>query len=80
VSRDASKTCCASYAASRLDLDGLRRRVGIVLAAAYAEEAAAAFADLPHASVPDTPGAGRGGGSRGRHAQTRKPEPGWVNP
>jgi hypothetical protein len=63
------------YAAGRLDLDDLRHRVGVVLAAAYAQEAAAALADLPPAGVPDTPGAG---GSRGRHAQTRKPEPGWV--
>ena len=66
------------YAAGRLDLDDLRHRVGVVLAAAYAEEAAVALADLPPAGVPDTPGAGRAGGSRGRHAQTRKPEPGWV--
>ena len=36
------------------------------------------LADLPPAGVPDTPGAGRGGSSHGRHAQTRKPEPGWV--
>ena len=66
------------YAAGRLDLDGLRHRVGVVLAAAYAEEAAVALAGLPPAGVPDTPGAGRGRGSRGRHAQARKPEPGWV--
>jgi hypothetical protein len=66
------------YAAGRLDLDGLRHRVGIVLAAAYAEQAAAALADLPPAAVPHTQGAGRGGGSRGRHAQARKPEPGWM--
>ena len=66
------------YAAGRLDLDGLRHRVGVVLAAVYAEEAAVALADLPPAGVPGTPGAGRGGGSRGRHAQARKPEPGWV--
>jgi hypothetical protein len=66
------------YAAGRLDLDDLRHRVGVVLAAVYAEEAAVALADLPPAGVPDTPGAGRGGDSRGRHAQTRKPEPGWV--
>ena len=66
------------YAAGRLDLDDLRYRVGVVLAAAYAEEAAVALADLPPAAVPGTPGAGRTGGSRGRHAQTRKPEPGWV--
>jgi hypothetical protein len=66
------------YAAGRLDLDDLRHRVGVVLTAVYAEQAAVALAELPPASVPDTPGAGRGGGSRGRHAQTRKPEPGWV--
>jgi DUF1707 SHOCT-like domain len=66
------------YAAGRLDLDDLRHRVGVVLAAVYAEEAAVALAGLPPAGVPDTAGAGRGGDSRGRHAQTRKPEPGWV--
>jgi len=66
------------YAAGRLDLDDLRHRVGVVLAAAYAEEAAVALADLPPSGVPDTPGAARGGGSRGRHAQTHKAEPGWV--
>ena len=66
------------YAAGRLDLDGLRHRVGVVLAAAYAEEAAVALADLPPAAVPGTPGARPGGDPRGRHAQTRKPEPGWV--
>ena len=66
------------YAAGRLDLDDLRRRVGVVLAAANAEQATVALADLPPAGVPDAPGAGRARGSRGRHAQTRKPEPGWV--
>jgi hypothetical protein len=66
------------YAAGRLDLDALRHRVGVVLAAAYAEEAAAALADLPPAGVPDSPGAGRARRSRGRHAHTRQPEPGWV--
>ena len=50
------------YAAGRLDLDDLRHRVGVVLAAAYAEEAAVALADLPPVGVPDTPGAGRAGG------------------
>ena len=44
------------YAAGRLDLDDLRHRVGVVLAAAYAEEAAVALADLPPAGVPDTRG------------------------
>jgi hypothetical protein len=66
------------YAAGRLDLDDLRHRVGVVLAAAYAEEAAVALADLPPAGVSDTAAAGRVGDSRGRHAQTRKPELGWV--
>jgi hypothetical protein len=66
------------YAAGRLDLDDLRYRVGVVLTAEYAEETAVALAGLPPASVPDAPGARRGGGSRARHAQTRKPEPGWV--
>jgi DNA-binding CsgD family transcriptional regulator len=66
------------YAAGRLDLDDLRHRVGVVLAAASAEQASVALADLPPAGVPDTPGAGRRRGSRGRHAQTSEPEPGWV--
>jgi hypothetical protein len=66
------------YAAGRLDLDDLRHRVGVVLAAAYAADAAAALAELPPTGVPDSPGAGRAKGSRGRHAQTPKPEPGWV--
>jgi len=66
------------YAAGRLDLDDLRHRVGVVLSAAYAEEAAVALADLPPVGVPETPDPGRGRGSRGRHAQTRKPEPSWV--
>jgi Domain of unknown function (DUF1707) len=66
------------YAAGRLDLDGLRHRVGVVLAAVYAEEAAVALADLPPAGVPDAPGARSGADPRGRHAQTHKPGPGWV--
>jgi hypothetical protein len=70
------------YAAGRMETDELSRRVGIVLGAAYADEAAAALADLPPvASVP-----GSGGGptapsrSRGRkrHAQVAQPQPGWV--
>jgi DNA-binding CsgD family transcriptional regulator len=66
------------YAAGRLDLDDLRHRVGVVLTAANAEQATVAMADLPPAGVPPTPGAGRRRGSRGRHAQTNEPEPGWV--
>jgi DNA-binding CsgD family transcriptional regulator len=66
------------YASGRLDLDGLRYRVGVVLAAANGEQAAVALADLPPVGVPGTPRAGPRRGSRGRHAQTRKPQPGWM--
>ena len=66
------------YAAGRLDLDDLRHRVGVVLAAADVKQATVALAGLPPASVPDTPGARRRRGSRGRHAQTSEPEPGWM--
>jgi hypothetical protein len=68
------------YAAGRLDLDELRRRVGIVLGAAYAEEAAAALADLPPAGAPGGAEAtGRAGRRRrGRHAETTAPAPGWI--
>ena len=65
------------YAAGRLDLDDLRYRVGVVLAAANAEQATVALADLPSVGVPDTPGTTRRRGSRGRHAQTSTSEPGW---
>jgi hypothetical protein len=71
------------YAAGRLDLEELRRRVGIVLAAAYAGEAAAMLADLPPVEAPGpaagsatTGGAGRR--RRGRHAETATPAPGWI--
>ncbi len=70
------------YAAGRLDLDDLRDRIGVVLAAAYREEADVALADLPPAGVPGvpgTPGTGRDGSSRGRHAQAGQPGPGWVS-
>ena len=81
------------YAAGRISLDELRRRVGIVLAAAYADEAAAALAELPpvaSAAAAGTPGpAGPGGAggaaagrarsrSRRRHGQAAEPQPGWV--
>jgi hypothetical protein len=66
------------YAAGRLDLDDLRHRVGVVLGAAYADEAAVALAGLP-SSLAGEPGAGRGRrGHRGRHAQAAEPGPGWV--
>jgi DNA-binding CsgD family transcriptional regulator len=66
------------YATGRLDLDGLRHRVGVVLAAADAAQASVALADLPPAGVQDKPAAGRRRGSRGRHAQASEPEPGWM--
>jgi Domain of unknown function (DUF1707) len=74
------------YAAGRLSLDELRRRAGIVLSAGYADEAAAVLADLPGGSVGLGGGvpagkAGRRSGwlARKGHAQTHKPEPGWVS-
>ena len=76
------------YAAGRISLDELRRRVGVVLAAAYADEAAVALADLPPIAVTGagmhvTPGAADRPGHgtrrhRGRHAQAAQPQPGWV--
>ncbi|HEV2451612.1 MAG TPA: DUF1707 domain-containing protein [Streptosporangiaceae bacterium] len=70
------------YAQGRLSLEELRRRVGIVLAAEDAGQAAAALADLP----PSGTGSGRPGsgepaariGQRRRHAQTVRPGPAWV--
>jgi hypothetical protein len=69
------------YAAGRMDTEELRRRVGIVLGAAYADEAAAALADLPPVAM-----AAGGPGSdpqsrprrRKRHAQVAQPQPGWI--
>jgi Domain of unknown function (DUF1707) len=66
------------YAAGQLDLDDLRSRVGVVLGAAYADEAAVALADLPSLAAGE-PVAGRGRrGHRGRHAQAAGPAPGWM--
>jgi len=67
------------YAAGRLDLDDLRHRVGVVLGAAFADEAAVALAGLPPYPAAGQPRAGRGRrGHRGRHAQAAEPGPGWV--
>jgi hypothetical protein len=78
------------YAQGRFGLEELRRRVGVVLAAEYADEAAAAMADLPPlpasgpgGSTGSASSAGSGGsglrpGQRRRHAQTAAPGPGWV--
>jgi hypothetical protein len=71
------------YAAGRMDTEELRRRVGIVLAAAYADEAAVALADLPPVAL--APGAGSSAATRPsrprgrkRHAQVTQPQPGWI--
>ena len=79
------------YAAGRMDTEELRRRVGIVLAAAYADQAAEALADLPPLAVaPDSAsGANSSAASssssnssrprgRKRHAQVTQPQPGWI--
>jgi Domain of unknown function (DUF1707) len=67
------------YAEGRLDLDELRRRVGVVLGASYADEAAAALAGLPPSLAAGQQGADRGPrGHRRRHAQAAEPGPGWV--
>jgi Domain of unknown function (DUF1707) len=66
------------YARGELDLDELDRRVGIVLAATYVDEAAAAVADLPQIAGP-TAGSGSGKRrSRRGHAQAATPGAGWV--
>jgi hypothetical protein len=73
------------YAREQLDLEELSRRVGVVLAATYSDEALAAVTDLPVLGGGTVPGgtppdpAGRGRpGQRRRHAQRTQPAPGWV--
>jgi hypothetical protein len=67
------------YVAGQLDLDDLRRRVGVVLSAAYADEAAVALDGLSPSRGAGEPGAGHGRRShRGRHAQAAEPGLGWV--
>jgi hypothetical protein len=66
------------YAAGRLDLEELRRRVGIVLAAAFADETAAVLADLPPTGAPAAAAPAAGRARRGRHGQATAPAPGWV--
>jgi len=67
------------YALGVLDLDELNRRVGVVLAAVYAEDAALAVADLPLIAGPRPGGPGplRRPRKRG-HAHAARPGPGWV--
>ena len=72
------------YVQGQLDLDEMSRRVGVVLASAYSDEAMAAVADLPLLGAPgsgeSSPAqAGRGRpGQRKRHAQQAQPGAGWV--
>ena len=72
------------YAQGSLSLDELRRRVGVVLAAEYSDEAMAAIADLPLLAGGATAGSGGPGGprmpigQRRRHAQAAAPGPGWT--
>ena len=68
------------YAAGRLSLEELRRRAGIVLAAAYLDEAQGAMAELPPAAVLAPAAASqprRGWLSRRGHAESAEAAPGW---
>jgi hypothetical protein len=74
------------YAQGSLSLDELRRRVGIVLAAEYSDEAMAAVADLPllAGGRGAATGSGRPGGprvpigQRRRHGEAAAPGAGWT--
>jgi hypothetical protein len=72
------------YARGQLDLDEMSRRVGIVLAADFADQATAAVTDLPllggpASGPPPRDGAARARpGQRRRHAQQAQPGAGWV--
>jgi hypothetical protein len=62
------------YAQNRLSLDELRRRVGVVLAAEFAGEAAPAMDGLPPLGGPTATRRPRGR----RHAEAAAPEAGWL--
>jgi Domain of unknown function (DUF1707) len=69
------------YARGHLDLDEMSRRVGVVLSAAYADQAAAAVTDLPLLGAGSAgPAAARASrpGQRRRHAQQAEPDASWV--
>jgi hypothetical protein len=68
------------YALGRIDIDEFARRVEIVLAADYSDEAAAAVRDLPPlaAAAPAAPGQAARRRTRRRHAQTAAPGAGWL--
>ena len=63
------------YAQGRLDDAELDRRVGVVLAAEFADEAAGTVTDLP---VLAPAGAPRRRPRRRAHAQAARPGAGWV--
>jgi len=63
------------FALGRIDEAELDRRVSVVLAAEFVEEAASAVADLPVLAVPGPVGRSP---RRHGHGQASKPEPGWV--
>jgi len=72
------------YARGELELNELSRRVGIVLAATYTDEAAAALTGLSPVTWSEsvTPRRGPTGPAKRRHrrghAQAAAPAPGWV--
>jgi Domain of unknown function (DUF1707) len=69
------------YARGQLELDEMSRRVGVVLASAYSDEAAAAVTDLPLLGgtvAGDEPVARARLGQRRRHAQRLQPAAAWV--
>jgi hypothetical protein len=63
------------FATGWIDETELDRRVGLVLAADFVDEAAGAVADLPELVTPGA--AGRSPGRHG-HGEASRPEPGWV--
>ena len=66
------------YARGNLDDAELDRRTGIVLSAAYVDQAAAAVSDLPLLTGQGAGRAAPAGRSRRRHAQADLPGAGWV--
>ena len=72
------------YARGELELDELSGRVGIVLAATYTDEAAAALTGLPQLTLSEsfTPRLASTGHTKPRrrrgHAQAAAPGPSWV--
>ncbi len=69
------------YAQGHLGLGEISRRVGVVLTAAYSDEAAAVLTDLPLLG-PAGPAGARASrarpGQRRRHAQRTEPDAAWV--